>query len=127
MIFELLDYIGTFLLVFVTIFLWHELMHIKSQGILMTGTIWVHKLGMTVSADTIHNERLHKLGGGILSSIVSFLAYFLSSDPQFQFSFFTLGWVNLCYGLYEGYSGVKYRYYIYAITILLCSIYWLLI
>jgi len=124
MIIEITDYIITSALVWILIFLLHELCHIKSQGLLMTGTIWVHKLGMTVKADHIHNQRLHSMGGGVLSSIVCFIAYFLSQDIQFQYAFFTMGWIQLIYGLYEGWRGVKYRYLIYLLIGIICTIYW---
>jgi len=124
MILTTIDYILTSALVWILIFLLHELMHIKSQGLFMTGTIWVHKLGMTVCADTIHNSRLHSLGGGILSSIVCFIACFLSQDIQFKYAFFTMGWIQFAYGLYEGYIGVKYRYLIYIGVGILCTMFW---
>ena len=125
MIFTILDYIGTGIAIWVLIFLLHELMHIRSQGLTMTGKIWVKEWGMVVSADHVYNRRLFGMGGGILSSIVCFLLYFLSQDVQWQWGFFTMGWIQFAYGLYEGWVGVKHRYVIYGVVGIICTIYWL--
>lgn len=128
MILEAIDYILTSLFIWVLIFLLHELMHIKSQGIKTQGRIRVHyPHRMTVTADNVKDWRLFSMGGGILSSIVCFIAFFLSQDIQFQYAFFTMGWIQFAYGLYEGWIGVKGRYWIYGIVGILATIYWFIL
>ena len=128
MILETVDYILTAIGVWILIFLLHELMHIKSQGPKTEGTIRVHyPHSMTVGADKVWNSRLFWMGGGILSSIICFILFFLSQDIQFQYAFFTMGWIQLAYGLYEGWLGVKYRYWIYGGVGILCTLYWFMV
>ena len=90
----------------------------------MTGNINVNKYGMTVGATHVYNSRLFRMGGGILSSIVCFLLFFLSQDIQFQYAFFTMGWIQFAYGIYEGWFGVSKRYWIYGIVGVLCTLFW---
>ena len=93
----------------------------------MTGTIWVHKKGMTVSPDHVHNSILCSMGGGILSSIICFIAFFLMQDVQMKYALFTMGWIQFAYGLYEGWIGVKGRYWIYGTVGILCTLFWFLV
>jgi hypothetical protein len=128
MILTAIDYILTAIVVWILIFLLHELMHIKSQGTKTEGKIWVcYPHSMCVAADVVHNSRLFRMGGGILSSIVCFIWFFISQDVQLQYALFTMGWIQFAYGIYEGWFGVKYRYWIYGIVGVLCTIYWFLL
>jgi hypothetical protein len=109
---------------FVPIFLMHELFHIKSQGLLTTGKIFIHTLWLDCSPDKINNMELLWYGGGVLTSIYLFLAAILINGNPFTWAFLTLGWTQLIYGILEGYyHGIgKWRYLIYAL-ILLGSVY----
>jgi len=121
---ELITYPLIFVFVWFTMFLIHELMHIKSQGITMGGKIWVEGWSFTCTADTVKDDLLFKLGGGILTSIICFILVFLSCC-WWQWCFLTLGWVQFLYGLYEGFIGVKYRYLIYILIVTVMVIIWL--
>jgi hypothetical protein len=116
---ELINNILVFIFVFVSSFLIHELMHIKSQGLLMGGTIRVTKYGMYVTADKVNNKELFFYGGGILTSIIMFILVFLSNN-WWRWSFLTMGILQLFYGMYEGYTKgkVKYRGFIYIFVII---------
>ena len=127
MILNTLANIGIFSIVFVCSFLLHELMHIKSQGIKTEGTIRVHyPHSMTVGAKTRPYPEWFGYGGGILTAFIMFICVFLS-DGFWQWSFLTLGWVQLCYGIYEGAVGIKYRYYIYGTIIVIMLLIWILL
>ena len=82
---------------------------------------------MRAVANRIYDYTLFDMGGGILSSSICFILFFLSQDIQFQYAFFTMGWIQLFYGLYEGFIGTKYRFYIYAIVGIICTIFWFVI
>jgi hypothetical protein len=99
---------------FVSSFLIHELMHIKSQGVLSTGRIRVNEYGMTCTTDNVVNNVILKYSGGVYTSIVMFICAVLSSG-FWQDSFILMGWMQLLYGIYEGYSEGKvgWRYLIY--------------
>ena len=125
MILNTLANIGIFMMVYVCSFLLHELMHIASQGHLK-GRIRVNGLGMTVGADTCPYPKWFRYGGGILTAFIMFICVFLS-DGFWQWSFLTLGWVQLCYGIYEGAVGSKYRYYIYGTIIVIMLLIWILL
>ncbi len=114
-----------FIFIFITIFLWHELMHIKSQGLKATGTIFVHKFGFTCITDNTWNNELRRLAGGLFSSLVSFIMFFATTDIEFRFSFFVVGWINLCYGIAEWKGQVTKSYTIYFISGFLSILYWL--
>ena len=120
MLFETLKFILTFIFIYVSAFLIHELMHIKGQGILNTGNIYVWKYGMTVSSDSEISEKWFYYSGGILTSLILFIVAILSSG-YFRESFIVNGWMQLLYGIYEGYTygNVKFRYFIYLGVILL--------
>lgn len=119
-----------FIIVWYMTFIFHELMHIKSQGIWMKGTIWIDKLGFTCMPDKYIDDGVCTLSGGVLTSIVSFLLVFLSVK-ELQFSFFTLGWVQLTYGIYEYLCKIKNydlkkRFYLYGIVTVICLLFWIL-
>lgn len=114
--FSILD-IPVFIFVFGSSFLWHDWLHIKSQGPLATGKIYVHNVGMTCVADFMHNPKLFYLGGGVLASTILFIMAFIFNYP---FSFICMGWLHLCYGLCEGFIGYTAaiaRYTIYVAVI----------
>ena len=112
-------------IIYVTSFLWHEFCHIKSQGLLATGRINVNKYGMTCGCNDTWNNRLFFLGGGILSSIIMFIFVF-ATKGWIQWCFLTMGYVQLFYGLFEGYKpyNIKYRFVIYFIIITVMIIIW---
>jgi len=114
-----------FLYVWISSFLIHEIMHIKGQGIFMTGTIDVWKYGMTVSPDVVEYPVWMYYSGGILSSLIMFILAYLTTG-WLCWCFLTLGWVQLIYGIYEGYNmgNVKYRYIIYVTVILIMVVLW---
>ena len=124
LVLQLLGNIGIFLFVWVSSFLIHELMHIKGQGLKVIGKIYVNIFGMTVTANHTISDKWFSLSGGILTSIIMFLCVFLS-EGFWQWSFLTLGWIQLTYGIYEGYCGIKYRYYIYIGVIIFMMIIWM--
>jgi hypothetical protein len=112
------------LFTFITSFLWHELMHIKSQGITATGKIYVNKTGMTANCYGTWNNDLFYYGGGTLTSIIMFTMVFLTKDI-WQWTFLTMGWLQLLYGIYEGKNHkVPYRYILYLIVIAISVIIW---
>jgi len=127
-IFLAVKYIIVSILLWFTVFLWHEMGHIKSQGLMMTGTIWIHKYGFTCHPDTVTDVELLSYAGGLLSSILSSICVFLVNDSVWQFGFLGMAWVNLAYGIYEGGPwSIKWRYVIYGIVLLIYIIFWWLI
>lgn len=125
MILTFIDYAVTSAAIWILIFLFHELMHIKSQGIRMTGKILInYPHGMMAIPKKIKEEKLFYMSGGILSSLACFILFFMSQDIQFQYAFFVMGWIQLLYGICEGWFVVKFRYILYLIVGILASIYW---
>lgn len=124
LVLQILEMIIIFLFVWITSFLLHELCHIKSQGIKNTGNIYIHKLSMTASCPITNIVWFH-YSGGILTCIVMFLmSIFLQG--WWCWCYLTLGWVHLCYGIYEGYNmgSVSNRYMIYILVLLVMLILW---
>lgn len=113
-----------------TTFLWHELCHIKSQGLKITGKIYVHKYGFTVSSDKIINVDWFFFSGGFLSGLVHLIvggliwSYGIELWP-FYVPIVTCGMVNLTYGFYEMIIGPAGRYRIYLVTIIVMLAFWL--
>ena len=110
-------------------FLWHELMHIKSQGIKNTGRIFVHPSGMTVATDNKRWPYLCRLAGGLYSGIIhlivgGFAWYY--GIWAFYVPLITLGMINVIYGVYEAEVGTKGRYKIYGITTIIMIIFWII-
>jgi len=108
-------------------FLWHELSHIKSQGIKMSGTIWVDAFGMTVLPDEMKWPQLFALAGGLYSGVVylimsGFLFYYEAWALYIAFS--TFGAINVVYGFWEWLHGPEGRFKIYGITSILMAIFW---
>jgi hypothetical protein len=114
-----------FIFVWVSSFLIHELMHIAGQGHLK-GKIYVNGLGMKVIADPLIYPKWFHYSGGILTSIVMFIMVTLSYG-WWAWCFLTLGWVQLCYGLYEGYIGTDKRFLIYFVIVVIMLSIWVLI
>jgi len=127
---EMLEYLFfplVFVFVWYTIFLWHEVCHIMATGILR-GTIYVDGLGLSCIPSFPDRYNVVKLCGGLGASLVSFLLMFMSTMVIWQFSFFTLGWVQLVYGCYEGFVKVNVRsirYGLYVLVVLFCLVFWL--
>jgi len=114
-------------IIFVDSFLWHELMHIKSQGLLATGRKAVNKYGMTVGCNDTHDNKLFRYGGGLLGCIPMFLLVFFTSG-WIQWCFLTMGYVQLIYGLYEGSSyPIGKRFYIYVGVITFMILLWFIL
>jgi hypothetical protein len=99
-------------------------MHIKSQGVKARGKIFVNEYGMTCCPYLYKDETLCSFAGGIYTSIIMFIMAFCSVG-FWQWSFLTMGYVHLFYGLYEGFVGVKYRYLIYITVIVIMLIIWM--
>jgi hypothetical protein len=122
---EIIQNILIFIFIFYTSFKLHETLHIKGQGFFNTGKIFVGKWwGETVGADKVKNVEWFKLSGGVLTSLVMFILCFCSIG-FWQWSFLTLGFVQLAYGIYEGFYGVKYRYAIYISMTVVMLIIWM--
>ena len=128
----MIDYI---ILILVSLFCWiesfllHEYMHIKSQGILMTGTIDVKQFGFTCSPEFIKNRKWLYYAGGILSGIVYLImgvCLWYYGIWSFYVPFITFGIINLSYGIWEGWKGPTGRYKVYIATIGVMVVFWLL-
>ena len=118
-ILDILTYLLIAFFVYVSSWLIHEFMHIKSQGILSTGNIAVWRYSMTVGVSSGYRyPGVFYYAGGVYSSIIMFLLAIVSYG-WWQWCWLTMGWLQLCYGFYEGYTDghVKYRYYIYMLVI----------
>lgn len=124
MIYEIISYPLVFVFVFLSSFLIHELMHIKSQGINMKGTIFVKKLGMYCTPEHFNNLHVFELAGGIYTSIIMFIMTFCCVG-WWQWCFLTMGYVHFFYGLYEGFISIKYRMYIYVTVICVMMMIWM--
>jgi hypothetical protein len=116
------DLIG-YAILFVPMFLMHELAHIKSCGLRAGGLIHVDNFMLYVDTE-FDKYNLSWYGGGVFSSIYMFLATILLPVNPFTFGFITLGWTNLIYGILEGYyHGInKWRYLVYATILLTCVV-----
>jgi len=115
------------LFVFITSFLWHEYMHIKSQGLFATGTIGVGKIGLWAGCSSMKNRKLFFYGAGLLSSIVLFLMVFCTSGFE-QYCWYSLGILQLVYGIVEGTyetTNQKYRIILYISILLVMLVIWL--
>jgi hypothetical protein len=127
MILNFISLILIFVFVWITVNLWHELFHCleaKRQGASKC-RVSVNWFGMTYSySGSVNNTTQIRLAGGVYSSVLCFLLVFFVSTPSWAFSFWTLGWVQLFYGLYEGYVGCKYRYVLYAVVVCVCIVWW---
>lgn len=104
-------------------------MHIKSNGIPSTGEIYVEKFGFQCISFYVWDNDLYSLSGGVFSAIVCFILMFITTDIELVFSFFTVGWIQLVYGIFEwscDYTGfdINYRYGIYLTVFLVCVLYW---
>lgn len=118
-----------FIYLFVNTWLLHELMHIKSQGLRTTGVIFVKKVGFEADSDKTINDQWMRFAGGILASIVTFAVLILSGFTPFTFALITCGWMQLIYGIYEGFTPNNeqlVRYGIYAGVFLFWLIIWVI-
>ena len=94
-----------FVYLFVSTWLLHEFFHIKSHGIRRTGDIYVNEFGLTASPyEAVRSMLWFKLAGGLLASVVSFVVLLLSSPSVFSFGLLVMGWMQLVYGVYEGFA-----------------------
>jgi len=125
--------IGIF--IFITIYMWlisflfHELAHIKSQGLGMHGRINVYKTGFTASIDEIYNRRWCRLAGGLVSGIIHLIlgGVFLWQNLWYLYiPTITFGMINLVYGFWEMDHGGEGRYKIYGIVLVIMIVIWLL-
>lgn len=116
------------------VFLWfssfflHEVCHGVEVYRQCGGRVWVEvdfqRLSMLVSwGKDIYSPRLVWLAGGVYCSLVLFLLAVLNTG-FFCWVFLTLGWVQLCYGLYEWRYKIKYRYVIYVVVVLVMVVFW---
>ena len=97
-------------------FMIHEWMHIKSQGLFMTGIINVGKCGMTCAADTILDKGWYYFSGGLLSGIL----HLLIGLPLWYYGVWalyipiiTFAVINLAYSFYEWKIGTENRFRVY--------------
>jgi hypothetical protein len=82
----------------------------------------------------VYNKNLISFAGGVYTSPVMFLLMLMSTGA-WQFAWFTLGWVQLAYGIFEGFYSHKLsckyfkycRYSLYIITVIVCILAWWLI
>ena len=126
---EFVRYIPIFFFVWVTGFLWHELLHIKNRyPFMQTGTIFVHRLGFTCIGDEITNiSRWFFLAGGLLTGIVFLIVGILCLDTIWRNCLIWCGFLNLCYGVFEykylgtlnNHQYVVGRYTLYFVVLLL--------
>lgn len=86
--------------------LWHETMHALEceRQKCKTGYMWIEFTPLpSMRYNCIggnHNEMV-KLAGGLYTSILCFILVFLFKDPFVSYTFLTLGFVQLLYGLFE--------------------------
>ena len=116
-----------FFFLFVVCWLLHELFHIKGQGLINTGKIFVERFGFTCVSDRTIDSVWLSLSGGILTSLVSFIMLLLSIGTSYVFGFLTVGWTQLIYGLYEGFCKVNVRsvrYVIYVCVFVFWFVVW---
>lgn len=117
-----------YLFFFILSMLFHELMHVKSQGLRATGTVYIDIIGMRVTVNNIKNYDLLYFGGGILTGLV-FLTFgvslCLTNEPGVGYILLLTGICQVLYGLLEGFklriwgNGRKYliaRYTIYVLV-----------
>jgi len=118
-LFSLLGYVA----LLVPMFLMHELGHIKACGLKAKGTIHVGIAELFCITEC--SSDLSWYGGGVLSSIFMFLCSMFPVN-SFTFGFFTLGWINLIYGILEGkYRGIgKLRYLVYFLITVVVLLAW---
>jgi len=110
-------------------FLYHEFMHIRSQGIGAEGTIWVHKFSMTCAAKYVKWPYLYSLAGGLYSGIIHVIVGLLAVYYHawgFYVPTITFGVVNIAYGIWEAERGAKGRYYIYVATLIIMIVFWVI-
>lgn len=96
-LFDLLIYPALFLFVWVSSFLWHELMHIVGTNHLH-GTITVNGFSMNV---TPSNHYAGGLLSGLVFNVTGGLIWFLGSHA-IGYLFIICGVVNTVYGYFEG-------------------------
>ena len=123
---ELITLILIYPIIWLLSFLIHEYMHIKGQGLTSTGKIYINKTGMTASCNNIKNVDWFFYSGGVLSAMVLFTLCVLVTSDILRFCLWSTGWVQLCYGIFEGIkqSHVEDRYYVYGAVVLLTFIIW---
>ena len=125
-----------FLFCYIALFLWHELMHAFEafrQGCPLPKITPDFK-GLTMyttlgDCSVEINDDMFALSGGIYTSIVAFILTFFSSG-FWQWTFLTLGWLQLLYGIFEYRYGGRLssklykigRYSIYIGVIIFCII-----
>jgi len=133
---NLLTYILIFLFVWFTSFLWHELMHCFEAWRQGSTAQYIrpkfNQLHMYMYYDgQVYNKNLISFAGGVYTSPVMFLLMLMSTGV-WQFAWFTLGWVQLAYGIFEGFYSHKMpsdvyrvaRYWLYFWVVLGCIVFW---
>ena len=134
---NILTFILIFFFVWFTSFLWHELMHCFEawrQGSQKQFIVPVFdRFHMYMSYDgLVYDKNLISFAGGVYTSFVMFLLMLLSSG-FWQFAWFTLGWVQLVYGVFEGFYNHRMpvkdfnmcKYWLYIWTVIGCIVFWL--
>ena len=125
-----------FLFIWFSMFLWHELMHCLeayrqgSQDVYIIPDFPGFSMSMVYNG-LIYDKSLISLAGGVYTSVLCFPLALLS-DGVWQFSFLTLGWVQLFYGVFEYrylhvLSSRRYRwgrYVLYVFMVLANLLFW---
>lgn len=115
--------------------LWHEFMHVLEayrQGACEHCIFYRFSpfpAGFFSYWGDIRSKSLVSLAGGLYTSLLCFFCMFLF--PLFMGVFFILGWVQLCYGVFEmrfisvlsKRDYVRYKYVLYVGVVLLCLLF----
>ena len=122
----MLNYL-TFALLFafawITSFLLHELMHIKGQGITMSGYIKIIRFSMMALPENNTNTKWFYYSGGLLSALIFYLFTLLiypHTIPEVYLPFLFMAIIQTAAGLMEGYNYMFYshhRFKVYAVML----------
>ena len=126
---EILAFIFVVFYAWLSSFLLHEWFHIKSQGILMHGSIKVTGVGFTATPDNTYDLRYMRFAGGFYSGIVNLILgiiFWLNDLWYLYVPFITFGMINLIYGFWEMKYGGEGRWKIYAGTTLGMIAFWVI-
>ena len=121
------------LLIFITMWiafcgLWHEYMHALAGHLTKTVVSYIKPVFKPFPSFRYHhvggNQELIGYSGGVFTSIILFALVFIT-DNYWQQIFFTLAWVQLCYGIYEGLGyNYKFEYGRYVLYLIVVVITW---
>lgn len=121
-----------FLFLWITMFFWHELCHCfeawrQNNSVDVFIEPRFSKLSMVMFYDGyVVSPKLVSYAGGVYCSSLCFIVALLMPTSFLVWSFLTLGWVQLSYGILEGLDYVKYRYWLYFYVLSIMLIWWCL-